>query len=79
MVTARLNAAGFSTSTLDEVLQFGCAKSSYVDQITTMMIDGLGPLRTLRKIGFTGRGKTVSLDFFAELNLSYQFYAELDR
>ena len=59
MLTARFNAAGFSTSSLDEVLQFGCAKSSYVDQVTTMMVDGLAPLRTLTKMGFTGRGKTV--------------------
>jgi hypothetical protein len=68
--SALLMGKGYTIATLDEVLQFTCAKPTYQLHVKAMMKDGLGALRTASRLNFFIGGNKIS-QMSARARLSY--------
>ncbi|BGP14888.1 hypothetical protein JCM10213_003756 [Rhodosporidiobolus nylandii] len=66
---ALLLGRGYNVHQVDEVLQWGMAKPTYAAQVSAMMVNRLGPLRTAHRLGWFvfGRDKTRLMPFKARV------------
>lgn len=58
---ALLLGRGYRIAQVEEVLQWGMAKPTYLAQVNAMSVNRLGPLRTASRLGWFLRGEKVKL------------------
>lgn len=57
--SALLHGKGYGIVKIDEVLQYTAARPTYHTQVRSMMVDGLGALRTAARLRFFLGGKKI--------------------